>query len=55
MVRRVARREAVLASLEMRLEDEVDHIDVIQRVHDVLDNAARGFVASPFGKAATQS
>jgi hypothetical protein len=40
MVRRVARREAVLAPLQMRLQDEVDHVDVIQRVDDVLEDAA---------------
>ena len=50
MVRRVARREAVLASLEMRLEDKVDHVDVVQRVDDVLEDAAPRLRRLAFGQ-----
>ena len=50
MIGRIARREAVLALLEMRLEDEIDHVHVIQRVDDVLKHAAPRLRRFAFGQ-----
>jgi hypothetical protein len=47
----IARLEAVVATLEMRLPDEIDDIDVVQRADDSLEQ--RSLSASPGGNSAT--